>query len=141
MTGRPGFRSRRSIFKQTRCSLFAVKLQSRFVRPDLRVIMPSLQSRILNPLSNPNGCFIVQMDMAINIVEFDPVLHQKVRYNQQLYAVLLRDVDFDNLPSNAEVLIHFITHEKIMVRTVKGRLENFCVKKRELVAVEPHIIE
>lgn len=81
------------------------------------------------------------MDMAINIVEFDPMLHQKVRYNQQLYAVLLRDVDFDNLPSNAEVLIHFITHEKIMVRTVKGRLENFCVKKRELVAVEPHIIE
>lgn len=79
--------------------------------------------------------------MAINIVQFDPMLHQKVRYNQQLYAVLTRGVDFNNLPPETELLIHFITHDKIMVRAERGRLENFCIKKKELVPVEPHIIE
>ena len=79
--------------------------------------------------------------MAINIVQFDPMLHQKVRYNQQLYAVLVSEVDFNNLPMNAELLIHFITHDKIMVRAARGRVERFNVQKKDLVAVEPHIIE
>jgi hypothetical protein len=77
--------------------------------------------------------------MAINIVDFNPALHQKVRYDQQLYAVLLNEIDFLSLPPDAEVIIHFMTHDKIMVRRLKHK--HNCVLKKELMAVEPHIIE
>jgi hypothetical protein len=77
--------------------------------------------------------------MAINIVDFNPELHQKVRHDQQLYAVLLNEVDFLRLPEDAEVTLHFITHDKIMVRRLKHK--HNTVLKKQLMTVEPHIIE
>jgi hypothetical protein len=79
--------------------------------------------------------------MAISILEFNPALHQKVRYNQQLYAVLLKEVDFVNLSPEDEVVIHFVSHEKIMVRGSRQEQENYRVRKVELLPVEAHIIE
>jgi hypothetical protein len=79
--------------------------------------------------------------MAIDILDFNPALHQKVRYNLQLYAVLLKEVDFLSLPPNAEVEIHFVTHDKIMIRPSQHGRQNYRVRKKELMPVEPHIIE
>lgn len=77
--------------------------------------------------------------MAITIVEFDPLIHQKVRYREQLYAVLVQDFDLFLLPPDADIAIYFVSHEKILLRQEsKGR---FIVKKKELTLVEPHIVE
>ncbi len=77
--------------------------------------------------------------MAITVLEFDPLIHQKVRYRDQLYAVLLQDFDLLTLPPHADVVIHFVTHEKIILAT-QG-FGHYKVKKTQLTLVEPHIIE
>lgn len=79
--------------------------------------------------------------MAINILDFNPEQHQKVRYNHELYVVLLREADFINLSPNDEVVIHLVTHNKIIVRASQQAQEKYRVRKKELMAVEPHIIE
>jgi hypothetical protein len=78
--------------------------------------------------------------MAATVLEFDPSRHQKVRYNDQLYAILLSERDFLSLPANAEVVIHFVSHEKIIFRQAEVQ-QLHTVKKKELMLVEPHIIE
>ncbi|MEX2234048.1 MAG: hypothetical protein WD824_17920 [Cyclobacteriaceae bacterium] len=79
--------------------------------------------------------------MAINILDFNPEQHQKVRYNHELYVVLLKEVEFLNLSPNDEVVIHFVTHNKIIVRASQQTHEKYRVRKKELMPVEPHIIE
>jgi hypothetical protein len=77
--------------------------------------------------------------MAVTVVAFDPILHLKVRYKDQLYAVMLKDYNFFELPPDADVAVHFVTHEKIIV--ARHGSEDQRVKKTELIIVEPHIIE
>jgi hypothetical protein len=82
---------------------------------------------------------LVLVLMAITVVAFDPLIHQKVRYREQLYAVFLQDIDLALVPPNFDVPIYFVSHEKILLRQENGR--QFTVKKKELTLVEPHIIE
>jgi hypothetical protein len=76
-----------------------------------------------------------------SVVAFNPELHQKVRFNDQLFAIFLSDEDFNRLPPNAEVVIHFVSRDKIFYRKSTEDSDIYLVKKEELTLVEPHIIE
>ena len=76
-----------------------------------------------------------------SVVAFDPELHQKVRFNDQLFAVFLSDEDFSRLPPNAEIVIHFVSRNKIFYRKSAEDSDIYLVRKEELTLVEPHIIE
>lgn len=76
--------------------------------------------------------------MAAFIIDFDPVTHQKVRHNEQLYVVFLDRYDFFKLPPDAEVVIHFISHNKIIFHQEESIQQLYTVKKRELIIVEAH---
>ena len=75
------------------------------------------------------------------LVDFNPSLHQKVRYNDQLYAIVSNHVDFNELSPTAEVVLHFVSHEKVIFLDQQQHVQFFKVRKQELIAVEPHIIE
>lgn len=75
--------------------------------------------------------------MAALIIDFDPQIHQKVRHNDQLYVVFLRDFDFFRLPPDAGVVIHFITRDKIIYHPEESIQQLYTVKKRELIIVGP----
>jgi hypothetical protein len=79
--------------------------------------------------------------MAAFIIDFDAEIHQKVRYNEELYVVFLKDFDFFKLPPHAEVVIHFVSHNKIIFHEEKPIQSLYTVKKRELVIVEAHVDE
>lgn len=79
--------------------------------------------------------------MAAFIVDFNPALHQKVRHNDQLYVVFLDDYDFFALPPDAELIIHFVSHDKIVVHDDEAILQLYTVKKRDLLVVEPDAVE
>lgn len=74
--------------------------------------------------------------MAAHIVDFDPRIHQKVRHRDQLYVVFLNDFDFYRLPPDAEVVIHFISCNKIIFREEESIRQLYTVKKRELIVVD-----
>ena len=74
--------------------------------------------------------------MTTRIVDFNPRLHQKVRHRDQLYVVFLNDYDFFRLSPDAEVVIHFISRNKIIFREEESIQQLYTVKKRELLAVE-----
>lgn len=74
--------------------------------------------------------------MAALIVDFDPLIHQKVRHRDQLYVVFLKDYDFFRLPPNAEVVIHFISRDKIFVRDDESIRQLYTVRKRDLKIVD-----
>jgi hypothetical protein len=76
--------------------------------------------------------------MAAHILDFNPKIHQKVRHNDQLYVVFLNDFDFFALPPNAEVVIHFVSQNKIIFHEETSIQQLYTVKKRELIIVEPH---
>lgn len=76
------------------------------------------------------------------IIDFNPALHQKVRYQEQLYVVVLSDFDFFKLPPDASVVIHLINNRnKIVYHNERSIQLLYTVKKRELIIVEPHIRE
>ena len=76
------------------------------------------------------------------IINFNPALHQKVRFQDQLYVVILKDYDFFNLPPDANVVIHLISSQnKIVYHDEKPIQALYTVKKRELIIVEPQIRE
>lgn len=76
------------------------------------------------------------------IIDFNPALHQKVRYQEQLYVVVLSDFDFFKLPPDASVVIHLINNRnKIVYHNERSIQLLYSVKKRELIIVEPHIRE
>jgi len=79
--------------------------------------------------------------MAAFIIDFDPIVHQKVRYHDQLYVVFLKDYDFFQLPPDAEVLIHFVSHNKVIVQQDKSIQPLYTVRKRELIVVAPEVEE
>ncbi|HTF30696.1 MAG TPA: hypothetical protein VK625_17705 [Flavitalea sp.] len=79
--------------------------------------------------------------MAAIIIDFNPAIHQKVRHNDQLYVVCLNDFDFFRLPPDAEVVIHFISYNKIIFHEEESIQQLYTVKKRELIIVEPHVDE
>jgi hypothetical protein len=79
--------------------------------------------------------------MAAFILDFDPALHVKVRHNEQLYVVFIHDFDFFHLPPQAEVVIHLISHNRIIFHEEKAIQQLYTVKKRELIIVEPHVEE
>jgi hypothetical protein len=70
---------------------------------------------ILPFAGNPPLCWLVRVIMT-SVVAFDPQLHQRVRFNDQLFAIFLSDEDFNRLPPNAEVVIHFVSRDKIFYR-------------------------
>ena len=74
--------------------------------------------------------------MATRIVDFNPRLHQKVRHREQLYVVFLTDYDFHRLPPDAEVVIHFISRNKIIFREEESIQQLYTVRKKELLVVE-----
>ena len=74
--------------------------------------------------------------MAAYIIDFNPRIHQKVRYDDQLYVVFLNDFDFHRLPPDAEVVVHFISHNKIIFHQEESIQQLYTVKKRELIIVE-----
>lgn len=76
--------------------------------------------------------------MAAFIIDFNPSRHQKVRHNDQLYVVFLDDFDFFRLPPDAEVVIHFISQDKIIFHEEESIQQLYTVKKRELIIVEAH---
>jgi hypothetical protein len=92
-------------------------------------------------MGNQNTHLLVKAVMAATVLQFDPSRHQKVRYNDQLYAILLTEVDFVRLSPNADVVIHVVSHEKIIFRAARDVQQLYTVKKNELEMVEPHIIE
>lgn len=79
--------------------------------------------------------------MGASIIHFDPAKHQKVRHNDQLYVVFLDDFDFFRLAPDAEIVIHFISQEKIIFHEDVSIQQLYTVKKRELIIVEPHTEE
>lgn len=79
--------------------------------------------------------------MGTSIIDFNPMLHQKVRYNEELYVVLLSDYDLFRLPPDAEVVIHLISRNKILFHEEKSIQQLYTVKKRGLIIVEPHVEE
>jgi hypothetical protein len=79
--------------------------------------------------------------MAAFIIDFDPALHQKVRHDDQLYVVFIKDFDFFKLPPEAEVVIHFISRDKIIFHEEVSIQQLYTVKKRELIIVESHVEE
>ena len=79
--------------------------------------------------------------MAASIVDFNPLIHQKVRHNDQLYVVFLKDFDFHRLAPDAEVVIHFINHNKIIFHDDESIQQLYTVKKRELIIVGAHTEE
>ena len=74
--------------------------------------------------------------MAAFIIDFNPLIHQKVRHNDQLYVVFLKDFDFFRLPPDAEVVIHLVSHNKIIFHREESIQQLYTVKKRELIIVE-----
>jgi hypothetical protein len=76
-----------------------------------------------------------------SVVAFDPKIHQKVRFNEQLFAIFLSDEDFNRLPPTAEVVIHFVSRDKIFYRKSPEDSDIYLVRKEELTLVEPHIVE
>ena len=84
----------------------------------------------------------VRTVLMSQIIDFDPAIHQKVRYQEHLYVVVLSDFDFFNLPPDAQVVIHLISNQnKIVFREEKAIQLLYTVKKRELIIVESHIRE
>ncbi len=79
--------------------------------------------------------------MATYIIDFDPSIHQKVRYNEQLYVVMLKDFYFFRLPTHADVVIHLFNHNKIIFHGEKEIQLLYTVKKRELIIVASHVEE
>ena len=79
--------------------------------------------------------------MGAAIIDFNPMLHQKVRYNDELYVVFLKDHDLFRLPPDAGVVIHLISRNKIIFHEEKSIQQLYTVKKRELIIVEPHTEE
>ena len=79
--------------------------------------------------------------MAASIIEFNPLIHQKVRHDDQLYVVFLHDFDFYRLPPDAEVVIHFVTRNKIIFHEEPSIQQLYTVKKRELIIVGAHTEE
>lgn len=79
--------------------------------------------------------------MAAFIIDFNPQIHQKVRHNDQLYVVFLKDYDFFRLPPNAEVVVHFISHNRIIFHEDESIQQLYTVKKRELIVVEANTEE
>ena len=75
--------------------------------------------------------------MAAFIIDFNPLIHQKVRYHDQLYVVFLKDYNFFQLPPEAEVLIHFISNNKIIVQQDSSIQPLYTVRKRDLTVVDP----
>jgi hypothetical protein len=76
--------------------------------------------------------------MAAYLLDFNPRIHQKVRHNDQLYVVFLEDYDFFRLPPDAEVVIHFISDNKIVFHEEKSIQQLYTVRKRELIIVAAH---
>lgn len=76
--------------------------------------------------------------MAALVLEFNPSLHQKVRYHDQLYVVCLDEFDFFSLPPDAGIVIHFISQNKILYHQDESIQQMYTVKKRELIIVEQH---
>jgi hypothetical protein len=76
-----------------------------------------------------------------SVVAFDPLLHQKVRFNDQLFAIFLSDDEYKRLPADAEVVIHFVSRDKIFYRKATEDCDIYLARKEELTLVEPHIIE
>lgn len=79
--------------------------------------------------------------MAAFIIDFNPLIHQKVRHDDQLYVVFLNDYDFFRLPPDAEIVIHFVSHNKIIFHEETSIQQLYTVKKRELIIVEAHTDE
>ena len=79
--------------------------------------------------------------MAAHILDFNPNIHQKVRHNDDLYVVFLNDFDFYRLPPDAEVVIHFISRNKIIFHEEESIQQLYTVKKRELIIVAPNTEE
>ena len=76
--------------------------------------------------------------MAATILDFNPRLHQKVRHHDQLYVVFLEEFDFFRLPPDANIVIHFISQNKILYHQDESMQQLYTVKKRELIIVEQH---
>ena len=79
--------------------------------------------------------------MAARIIDFDPEIHQKVRHNDQLYVVFLKDFDFFRLPPDSRVVIHFISDDRILFHGDESIQQLYTVKKRELIIVGPQTRE
>jgi hypothetical protein len=79
--------------------------------------------------------------MAATIIDFDPHIHQKVRHNDQLYVVFLKEHDFFRLPPDARVVVHLISGNKIVYHDDEAIRQLYTVKKRELIIVAPHAEE
>jgi hypothetical protein len=79
--------------------------------------------------------------MAALIIDFDPQIHQKVRHNDELYVVFLKDFDFFRLPPEAPLVIHLVSRDKIIYHPEESIQQLYTVKKRELIIVGPHTQE
>jgi|GEM_PF-6272922 hypothetical protein len=79
--------------------------------------------------------------MAATIIDFNPTLHQKVRHNDQLYVVFLKEHDLSELPPDAEVVIHFVSGNKIVFQEEDAIRQLYTVKKRELDVVDADVRE
>ena len=79
--------------------------------------------------------------MSAFILDFDSSIHLKVRHNEQLYVVFLKDFDFFRLPPHTEVVVHLISRNRIIFHEEKAIQQLYTVKKRELIIVEPHVEE
>lgn len=79
--------------------------------------------------------------MGAIILDFNPLVHQKVRHNDQLYVVFLKDLDFFRLPPDAEVVIHLFSSNKVVFHPEEAIQQLYTVKKRELIIVGPHVEE
>ena len=94
--------------------------------------------RLQEPASRqPNGEGRCIGRMAIRIIDFSATDHQKVRFDDRLYGVLMSGSIFSRLPGTAELTLHILSHGKILIRD--GR--EILVKKKDVQEVEPHIVE
>ncbi len=76
--------------------------------------------------------------MAAYLVDFNPRIHQKVRHNDQLYVVFLEEYDLLRLPPDANVVIHFISDNKILFHEETCIQQLYTVRKRDLIIVTAH---
>lgn len=71
-------------------------------------------------------------------MEFDPTLHQKVKYHGQLYVVILSEYpDYYSASKDFELVIHPVCHDWIVYITNPSVRKGLTVKKGDGEMIEP----
>ncbi len=73
-------------------------------------------------------------------MEFNPELHQKVRYMGQLYVVMLDEFPtFHSAPVNDEFVLHPISNDWI-VHIISPTVRNLLKVKKKDFSLEEHVV-